>query len=148
LWGSEQCWLKSSVEAAVWDGNAVCGTVGPNPGCEVHPKYNHHGDNIGSYHRTSNAEQCCGKCKAEPDCVGWTFVNGNSHCYLKSRTDELRYEGPEVVSGFIRKSGGHHLFGASAANETFEASNVTSSTTSIMPALAVFVLILHHVLLF
>jgi len=143
---NKQCWLKTSVGRSTYDPDTVSGTVGPNPSCLMHPNQNNHGRNIGDYGPVSNAEQCCDKCKAEIRCVGWTFVSNNRQCWLKSSVDELVYDWNGVVSGTLYKSGGD--FGASAANETLEASNVTSSTTSIMSTLAMFVVLLHYVLLF
>ncbi len=67
--------------------------------CDFQPSMNNHGTNM-EQTSAGSAQDCCNYCSDAVGCVGFTWVSGNSDCYLKSSVDPATPD-PAVTSGQV-----------------------------------------------
>lgn len=73
----------------------------PSGQCSIQKGQNNGGANLKSTaEHASSAEECCSHCVGEGGCVGFTWVTGNSECWLKASIGSLKSD-PYVVSGSV-----------------------------------------------
>jgi len=75
----------------------------PSPAgqCTISPGQNNDGTNLkDTAEHTSSADACCSTCTSTSGCVGFTWVQANQECWLKSSVASLR-DDPDVTSGSV-----------------------------------------------
>ena len=83
------CWLKSKMDNKTPNGDrsgGIC-TMTPIPkqigNCEIIPGFDFPGNDI-NHSVTATLQECATKCQQNPQCVGFSRLDGNGQCWIKT----------------------------------------------------------------